>query len=375
MDRACTPLVVLDGDPASLGRQHGVRLGGQIASLLDALDALIIDARPRHQALAFRALARLLVRDLFRRMAPRHQAELRALAQAAGQPLDRLALLTLFDDVLNLLRPLGERSSLGCSVALVPAPAGMRHLRQLDYYFDPRFTPYGREAAQILRDHQVLFTIRGQGVQPIVTLGWPGYIGTVTAWSGAAISLGSLTSYLPAGLPSGVPTGPLYRQALEVAVRLDDAVAVLGRLGVPIGNSVSLAQGHAGCIVELAPRHRPVVRTGPTPLQATNHFQDPVLTARQAAHAVPHSLSRSARLDQLLALATPPEELLDDSLPLEGGEHGAILNPGTVQGAIFDHGSGELAWRVWDPDGPRWVSWPLERLLAGDGPAATSPGS
>lgn len=370
-----TPLVVLDGDPAALGRQHGLRLGGEIARFLDGLDRFIIDARPRPQAFAFRALARVLVRDLLRRSPPRHQLELRALARAADQPLDRLALLTFFDDVLNLLRPLGERSSLGCSVAFVPGPGGVRHLRQLDYYFDPRFTPYGQEAAEVLRACQVLFVIHGAGLQPLVSLGWPGYCGAVTAWSGAGISLGSLTSYLPAGLPSGVPTGLVFRQALEVAQVIDDVTVVLARQGVPIGNTVSLAQGEETRILELVPRQPPVVRSGPAARRATNHFDDPALAARQAPHVAVHSVTRATRLEHLLAQGVAPEALLDDALPLEGGEHGAIANPGTVQGVVFDHASGELAWREWGPAAVRWVRWPLARLLAGDGPAATWPGT
>lgn len=345
------PIVELAGSPEEIGLAHGRRLPEGIRRLRSALEDYIFNARPRAQAVAFKQATRRLHRST----APRHRRELAAIAKGAEAPLDDILMLNYFDDALNILQQLGSKAGLGCSVAVLGEGRELIHVRCLDYFFPPDFTPFGAEAARELRALQTIFVIRGDGVQPFLSVAWPGYAGAVTGWNEAGISLGALTSYMPAGRPSGVASGLLYRQLLEVGRSITDFVTLIDRLGCAIGNNLVLVDGAGGEYValEIAPRRPVVRRESPYDRRVTNHFVTPELAARQEGLAPEHSYVRQDRLVELTREVEngAARSILLDTKPLGGGDHGVIDNPGTVQGVIFDHRDFSLSVRTWDESG------------------------
>jgi isopenicillin-N N-acyltransferase-like protein len=321
--RGPVPVLVVDGDPAAIGRQARelalVPAGRLLDYPLDYLRFKIpISLVPR---LLWRLLRRPC-RRLYRNIPERFQTEVEAMA---GPDRTRLvAGNTLFD-----MEHMGLRPLFGCS-SVVAGPArsatgGLLFGRNLD------FEPLG-----YLHEYSLVTVYRPAAWRlGFASVGFPGIVGCFSGMNAAGLCLARHEVMGPNVRrtfdPAGVPFAVALRSVLETCRTVSEAVDLLTRTRHVTVNIVVLADPTEARVAELTP-DGVFVRDLPDGVAGcANHFRHP--TTRHPAQVNRfRTLDRQAALDDFASTAGPGLGVADVWSALDRVHQGAL----TVQSMLFE---------------------------------------
>ncbi len=248
------PVLTLRGTPREMGRQHGELLKDEIRTLYDDYLVAFVGGPAMARVASATASATLMthVPDRFRE-------EMEGLAEGAGLPMAAVVLAQAFLDL---------KKSVQCSTLAATGPAAADGepllARNLDF---PSLGLAQRYSLVIVREPD-----RGPRT---VTVGWPMLLGTLSGLSERGLALAMMEVY-DGGTStlSGMPYALLYRQTLEEATTVDEALAHLGRARRTTTNNVTLVDAAGGAAVaELSPERVAIRRPSQGVVMATNHFR------------------------------------------------------------------------------------------------------
>jgi len=206
------PVVILRGDPYTLGFTHGSQYRAQVQASVANIMAFVERMAPR---LPFRgALVRWRLSAYYAQMEPfipkAHREALRGLAEGSGVPLAEL----------ERVHALPEIASVWCasSVAYGRATQGGRllHLRNLDWAIHSDVQRYA-----------ALFVYHPTGGHPFVSLGYFGFIGVLSGVNEGGISVGQVGAKSVDQTVRGLPMPFLLRRVLEEAGDLPTAIRLV----------------------------------------------------------------------------------------------------------------------------------------------------
>ncbi len=254
--RADEPIKIIDvrGDGAAMGKAHGQALRTQIRDL-DAkyLKAFFRDEKVRKQAL----LASFVFRN---QLSAEHQAEIAALADAAGIDAGELMLGNCFLD----LSPMTACSTITLSAKASPDGIA-RFGRNLDF---PSF--------DIADKNSVVIVFHPKDRYAFAAVSWPGLIGVLSGMNEHGLTLANMEVSRPmALLPRAMPYTILYRTILERCKTVPEAIALLEKTERQTPNNLMLMDASGDrAVVEITPE-KITVRKAPEdrPLISTNHHR------------------------------------------------------------------------------------------------------
>lgn len=248
------PLPVLDlaGSPREMGRAHGRLLAPQIRSLSAAYFEVFFGSySTRGSRAAFDEISERLAASI----PARHGEELRGLAKGAGIPYRDALFLQTFLDIHKIFF---------CSTTAVRTPRGRLVLgRNLDF-----------PSMGLAHRYGLVFVWRGEGLRPVVSVGWPGMIGSLTGMNDAGLTLAVLVVYLVEDVRQGIPYTIQYRRALEEDGSVDALAARLAAEGSTNSNNLLVGDGAgAAGLLEIRPGALDRFDRGDGAICATNHFR------------------------------------------------------------------------------------------------------
>lgn len=394
-------VVEIAGEPYARGRQHGLALRLEIRELRDRLYRDIIFRRGRTMGAGFSGVLYTLLSRMHPFIPRELRAEMHGVADGAGVPYRDVLLFNCFDDVLHalgqlnpLIAPLlqhrfvaqliertngigrgGARGAFACSSFILTgdksATGAPIQGRNLDYAIHDDFIDPDNVVPRTLRETLIVFVVRPQRGEPFAAVGWPGFVGLVTAMNGAGLSLACMTSTVPRETPNGTPLLLLYRLVGQYARSLDEAEWLLRGAKRTIGNNLSVASASEadGRLYEFTPRRFAAVRPRDGLLRATNHFQHPWTAEEQVGWVVSSSESRVRRLGELFDGGPFGVEharaALVDVCRVDRGESDwdCLQNPGTVYGTVAEPARRALSVRAHDRPDRAWVELDLADAL------------
>ena len=394
-------VVEIAGEPYARGRQHGAALRSEIRELRERLYHHIIFRRGRAMGAGFSGVLYAVLSRMYPFIPRELRAEMRGVADGAGVPYRDLLLFNCFDDVLHalgqlnpLIAPilqhrfvsqiiertngLGRASILGgfaCSSFILTgdksATDGPIQGRILDYAIHDDFIDPDNVVPRTLRETLTVFVVRPERGVPFAAVGWPGFVGLVTAMNGAGVALACMTSTVPRETPNGTPLLLLYRLVAQYARSLDESEWLLRGAKRTIGNNLSVASASEadGRLYEFTPRRFAAVRPRAGLLRATNHFQHPWPAEEQVGWVIPSSESRVRRLGELFERGPYSVEearaALVDVCRVEGAESDwdCLQNPGTIYGTVAEPARLALSVRAHDRPDRAWVELDLADAL------------
>jgi hypothetical protein len=311
----------------------------------DQCRAQVTAARGRAGLAAFALLRRLLASLAGARGRPRAE-EIAALATSLGVSRAHLLFANLAYDVASAA-PAQLVAPLGCSTFVAAAPEAPLHARNLDWHFP----------GTLLRDHPMLFRVRGSAAGSYLSVGWPGLTGALTAVAPGRFSVsvnfvkwrgdgfGRLLARAAAG---ATPVAWAVRDALERAPDYEAAVALLRdvRLLAPVLLTVAGVRPGEACVVERTPRSSGVRRCGDGRVCVTNHYDAPELRGRSVDYDAGDTVVRLRTVTGGLAASLPSgvAEALEVLSPAVRGhtQHQAVMRAADGLLAVRVPG-GELA--------------------------------
>lgn len=194
--------MLVEGTPYEMGFQHGSLAPENIRRAANRLVYGVGLLYSLEQGKWFPGAARELVERQRPFIAPAYFEEMKGLAEGAKLPLDLVQATNIFPEFFH------------CSgVALMGnATVGgeLLHARVLDY-----MTEVG------LQDEAVVMAVAGSGVNRFVTVGYLGFIGSVTGMNEKQVAIGEMGGR-GEGDWDGVPMSLLIRQSLETCDTLAD---------------------------------------------------------------------------------------------------------------------------------------------------------
>lgn len=266
-------------------------------------------ARGRAGPPAFAVLRRILTSVVAARARGR-AVELADLAGALGVSRAELLFANLAYDVASAA-PGQLVAPIGCSTFVSVGPGAPLHARNLDWHFP----------GTLLREHPLLFRVRGAPAGPYVSVGWPGLTGALTAVAPGRFSVsvnfvkvrgdgfGRLLARAAAG---ATPVAWAVRDALERAADFESAVAMLRQapLLAPVLLTVAGVRPGEACIIERSPRSAGLRRCAPSAAGSvcvTNHYASAELHGRSVDYDAGDTLVRLAAVTSGLAQRAPAE--------------------------------------------------------------------
>jgi hypothetical protein len=399
-------VIELLGEPYERGRQHGLALGERIRHLRHRLIDDIVFGKGPAMGTAFLGVLYGILARMHPNIPGELRAEMRGVADGARVPYRDVLLINCFDDVLHALIQLNPvlapfmhhrfvKPVLGwlgapptpvpgfaCSAFALTGRASATgtpiHGRNLDYLINDGFVDPDGIVPRELREHVVVFVVRPTRGQPFASVGWPGFVGLVTALNGAGLSLACLTSTVSQETANGTPLLLLYRMIAQHARTFDEAEWLLRGTRRTIGNNLTAASGPANDVrgFEFTMSR---VRTVPSKdglVVATNHFQHPAMADLQTGWVVPSSENRLRRLRELFGsgshgIAEAQAALVDLCPPAGAADVWDCLNnPGTIYSSIADPAALTLRVRAFDRPDRGWVTLDLAEALGAARPAA-----
>lgn len=197
-------LVLLSGTPEQIGQAHGKLLKSQSLACIDS----VLHAFGTVQTIQNGRWFRRDLEAAYERLRPHipadHLAETRALAKSLDLPVDTMEVLNVFPELFH------------CSGFAVFGDATvdgkLYHGRVLDY-----MTMIG------LQDAATTFVIAVEGKIPFATVGYAGFIGSVSGMNHEQVSLGEMGGR-GEGQWDGVPMATLMRRALEECKTLPEVI-------------------------------------------------------------------------------------------------------------------------------------------------------
>ena len=199
-------VVTLHGSPEEIGKAHGELLAVEANRCVDSVLHVIGLVETIRGGTWFRKK----LDDAAARLAPhipkRHLRETEALAESLHLDPGLVAVVNVFPELFH------------CSGFAVSGSATtdgtLYHGRVLDY-----MTEIG------LQDAAAAFVVAPEGQIPFVTIGYAGFIGSVSGMNAQGISLGEMGGR-GEGQWDGVPMATLMRRALEECTTLDDVMSL-----------------------------------------------------------------------------------------------------------------------------------------------------
>jgi len=299
------PIVIVEGDARSMGRQQGETLKSNIATLHAAyMQALFQDPMVRDLALKNAAAYEAFID-------PEHVEEIHALSQASGLDYINTLLSQCFLDIIPMV---------ACSTVSLPANASpdnvARMARNLDF---PSMGVADKESLIIIYKPKNRFHF--------ASITWPGLIGALTGMNEHGLVLANMeVTRLPAPAKA-MPYVLLYRTILEKCRTVDEAIAMLKSLPKQTANNLMLmdATGHRA-VVEINPPGV-TVREGRDgeALLSTNH-------QRGQNYSAP---KRCSRYDRMLTSSQESFGAIDES-QLQTIIQSVAVRHFTLQSMVFE---------------------------------------
>jgi predicted choloylglycine hydrolase len=246
-----TPVVVLRGDDAELGSQHGQQLGEQIRFLNENYLTRYL----RTDAQRFAAAAAAMLFEA--RIAPNHRAEIESLASATGIDQRQVMLGQCFLDLTAMQ---------ACSTLALPASASpdgvARFGRNLDF---PGFN--------IADKNTVVLVFHPKDRYAFAAVSWPGLIGVLSGMNEHGLTLANMEVTRGPRFPTAMPYTLLYRTILEKCRTVDEAIKLLQETPRQTDNNLMLMDASGDrAVVEIAPDKITVRRADDQhALISTNH--------------------------------------------------------------------------------------------------------
>lgn len=197
-------LVLLSGTPEQIGHAHGQLLKSQSMACIDSVLHAFGTVQTIQTGRWFRRDLEAAYARLRGHIPEDHLIETRALAKSLEIPTDTMEVLNVFPELFH------------CSGFAVFGDATvdgkLYHGRVLDY-----MTMIG------LQDAATTFVIAVDGKIPFVTVGYAGFIGSVSGMNNAQVSLGEMGGR-GEGQWDGVPMATLMRRGLEECHTLQEVI-------------------------------------------------------------------------------------------------------------------------------------------------------
>ncbi|MCA9238048.1 MAG: hypothetical protein KDA44_21390 [Planctomycetales bacterium] len=259
------PVVVLQGSPEQIGRQHAALLGPHAEPVLEFPKRFIAEAGGAH----FWPLLVQAGRTLMLQAPPRYQRELVAAA-------DQGAITAAMVEVLPVANTLLELRRLGCSAVALADERTTTDGPLLGRNFD-------FETMGILDRYTVLFVVRPEGRHAFASVGFPGLGGVLSGMNDAGLALATLDVYQSADKsrkfdPTGTPLAFVFRRILEECSTVDEAEALLRSEQITTWMNLIVCDPRESAVFELTPatvgRREPAAGV----LSCTNHFRCPELS-------------------------------------------------------------------------------------------------
>ena len=247
-----TPLLVLEGGPAEMGKAHGTLLKHEAEILIRSY---LVPA-----ALLQGGMARLEARA--RSMEPalpeRYRVELHALAEALGRSFDTVLTAAAFPDVYrgggcSTLAVTGERSKEG----------GPLLARNLDFF-----------PMNVLNRYGVVIVFRPRGFHAFASVTWPGLAGVLSGMNERGLCAAVMEVRSGRRDFTAMPSAFLFRRVLEEAATVEEGLALLEKTPRAASNNLMLLDASgAAAVAEIGPDRFAVRRPEGGVLYATNHHR------------------------------------------------------------------------------------------------------
>ena len=309
------PVVYLRNNGYSAGLNHGRLLKQQIQEVIRILNE---DVLKIHTIKGFLIDTYLLqkAKQLDNHIPQIYREEMKGIAEGAKVSYNDILLINTYDDLLYLA---------GCSSIAVSKNNKNQiffHARNLDYAID------------VLSDKNVIFHYLDQ---KFISVGFPGYIGALSATNYQGISLSSHTSTVPEN-EIGIPTGILYRKIMEEAENITDAELILNNYERTIGNNLIVSSLYENEVANFEITAEKVVKIADKYYAiATNHFISPELS--KINKATLNSIKRYNYLENFWQnLNDNDVEKIKETMSFYDGNQigwSSVANQGTVQSVIF----------------------------------------
>ncbi len=316
------PIVYINGDGYSAWFQHGNLLQKEIHETVDYLKEKIFKTKTVNGFLLYTYFVGK-AKQLDKQIPQIYREEMSGIADSANVSYIDILFINTYDDLLNLS---------GCS-----SIAGTKndinslffHARNLDYTID------------FLANKNVVFHNQTSGV---ISVGFPWYIGTLSATNYSGLSLSSHTSSSHNNT-IGVPTGILYRKIIDEAKTINDAENILKNTRKTIGNNllVSSLRENKITIFEIT-ADKTISINNQKYAVATNHFVSPELSLADDTGTNSHK--RHSYLNDFYQ--NTPQLQITDLIKMmsfyDGGNKGwsSVANKWTIQSIIFIPESGRV---------------------------------
>ena len=256
-------IVTLKGTSFEMGLQHGTLLKDEITSIHDHILNYLSHIKQGLWRQTLNPLLQLLVWGYNLFIPAEYREELKGIARGAGLSYSSILLINVFDD-------LGHK--MACSCFTVKGGKTKEHIliygRNLDYGI---FTDVMPSATTVFCYHPT------DGV-PFVSVAWPAYAGVVTGMNSKKLVLGSLTSFSKEKARFGIPSGLLYRKALQHASSLIDFRKSIMNTRRTINNNLLIASTQESMVLEISPTRGQFRSEQDDILTVTNHFQNPFMS-------------------------------------------------------------------------------------------------
>jgi len=322
-------IVVLKGSSYEIGFQHGSVLKDEIKKIRAYILHYLSQVKKGVWGWMVYFILLLLVRGYNRFIPEEYKAELKGIAHGADVGYSFILLINALDD-------LGARIT--CSCFTVKGEKTKEEIliygRNLDYsvFID------------LMPSVNTIFCYHPAKGFPFISVAWPGYAGVVSGMSCKNLILGSLTSFSKEKACRGVPSGFLYRKALQYALSLKDIQETIVNARRTISNNLLIASPQESLVLEISPTKWQLRSEQDDVLTVTNHFQTPLMRTlktpsipRPPGSTLPdefftddYSLSRNERLHYLCKKGGVGIDEAIDILRDPG-----VSNPGTVQSLLL----------------------------------------
>jgi hypothetical protein len=277
---------------------------------------------------------------------PEYVAEMRALADAAGERYLDALLANTFLDLMRVA---------ACSVVIARERPDGPWLFARNNDFPTLGIAHKASLLAVVHPTR-------PGLRSFVAVGWPGLIGAISGMNDAGLCVATLVSHSESGVKPGMPYPLMYRQILERCTTPQEALELVKTTRRASANNLAVAgpQGEP-LVIEFSPRGAVGRRPEGGVLLATNHFRSPEL-----ARAGEPPCERYARLRQI---ADEHRGLLDipalQTMLRAVEVAGAPDEPSTLQAMIFEPATRRLHLsfgHVPAPEG-RYVTIDCARLM------------
>ena len=309
------PVVYIEKSGYLAGLNHGKLLKQQIQAVVKILNEDILQ---NHTLNGFLLDTYLLqkAKQLDAFIPQIYREEMKGIAEAADVSYNDILLINTYDDLVQLA---------GCSSIAVTKHDKNQlffHTRNLDYPLN------------VLSDKNVIFHYIDK---EFISVGFPGYIGALSATNSNGISLSNHTAYV-AENENGIPTGILYRKIMEEAGNITEVESILKNNERTIGNNLVVSSLLENKVATFEITSNNVVKiSGQDYAIATNHFVSPELS--KLNRSTPNSIKRYDYLKIFFQNLNDINiyKIIETMSFYDGNQMdwSSIANKGTVQSVIF----------------------------------------